>query len=76
MYRCAGRIVQEAVADYQLEIIAELLSGRISTAIELATHCAQVHGFLDNLRIVRNRELDPINRLGERADSSGMLLPS
>ncbi len=60
VYGGSRRIVQETVADYQLYIITELLGRRIGTAIELATHCAQIHGLLDYLRVVRNRELDPV----------------
>jgi hypothetical protein len=60
VYGCAGRIVQVAVADYQLEIVTELFSCRIGATIEFATHCAQIHGFLDYLGVVGNSKLDPI----------------
>jgi hypothetical protein len=74
VYGCARGIVEEAVIDDQLDIVAKLLSRSIGTTVKLATHCTQVHGLLNYLRIIGNRKLHPVNGLSERTDNTDVLL--
>lgn len=45
-------VILAAVVEYEAGIPDEVLGGRILVRIQLRLHCAEIHGFLDDIVIV------------------------